>query len=84
MRLWTPSAPPPMVLGIGCGLASASRTSSSSEKVPTLGEWSRVFEYRSLQLKKLDNVEVYRESKMTVDDILELGVPHVVLATGAS
>jgi dimethylamine/trimethylamine dehydrogenase len=32
----------------------------------------------------MDNVEVYRESKMTVDDILEMGLPHVVFATGSS
>ncbi|MCP4625824.1 MAG: FAD-dependent oxidoreductase, partial [bacterium] len=50
---------------------------------PTLSEWNRVYEYRFLQLKKLDNVEVYRESRMTVDDILETGFPHVVFATGA-
>jgi dimethylamine/trimethylamine dehydrogenase len=52
--------------------------------LPTLSEWNRVYEYRSIQLEKLDNVEVYRESKMTVDDILEMGLSHVVFATGAS
>jgi dimethylamine/trimethylamine dehydrogenase len=26
---------------------------------------------------------VYRESEMTVDDTLEMGLPHVVIATGA-
>jgi dimethylamine/trimethylamine dehydrogenase len=52
--------------------------------LPTLSEWMRVVEYRSIQLEKLDNVELYRESRMTVDDILETGLPHVVFATGAS
>ncbi|HBN45372.1 MAG TPA: NADH:flavin oxidoreductase [Candidatus Marinimicrobia bacterium] len=52
--------------------------------LPTLREWNRVYEYRFLQLEKLDNVEVYRESKMTVDDTLEIGLHHVVFATGAS
>ena len=57
---------------------------SKESKLPTLSEWNRVYEYRFIQLEKLDNVEVYRESKTTVDDILEMGLPHVVFATGAS
>jgi len=57
---------------------------SKESKLPTLSEWNRVYEYRFVQLDKLDNVEVYRENKMTVDDILELKLPHVVFATGAS
>jgi len=51
--------------------------------LPTLSEWNRICEYRFMQLKKLKNVEIYRESNMTVDDILETGFPHVVFATGA-
>ncbi|GAG92256.1 unnamed protein product, partial [marine sediment metagenome] len=57
---------------------------SKESKLPTLSEWNRVYECRFIQLEKLDNVEVYRESKTTVDDILEMGSPHVVIATGAS
>jgi dimethylamine/trimethylamine dehydrogenase len=57
---------------------------SKESKLPTLSEWNRVYEYRSIQIEKLDNVEVYRESKMTVDDILEMGLSHVVFATGAT
>ncbi|MFX0199771.1 MAG: FAD-dependent oxidoreductase, partial [Candidatus Hodarchaeota archaeon] len=52
--------------------------------LPTLSEWNRIYECRFVQLEKLDNVKVYRESKLTGDDILELGLPHVVFATGAS
>jgi dimethylamine/trimethylamine dehydrogenase len=57
---------------------------SKESKLPTLSEWNRIYEYRFIQLEKLDNVEVYRESKMTVDDILKFKFPHVVFATGAS
>ncbi len=57
---------------------------SKESMLPTLNEWNRVYEYRFNQLQKLDNVEVYRESEMTVDNILEMGVPHVVFATGSS
>jgi dimethylamine/trimethylamine dehydrogenase len=56
---------------------------SKESKLPTLSEWNRVYEYRFVQLEKLDNVEEYRESEMTVDDILEFRFPHVVFATGA-
>jgi dimethylamine/trimethylamine dehydrogenase len=53
-------------------------------RLPTLSEWNRVCEYRELQLRKLKNVEVYRESRMTVGDILDTRAAHVVFATGAS
>jgi dimethylamine/trimethylamine dehydrogenase len=69
-------------------LAEATRElggrASKESKLPTLSEWNRIYEYRFIQLEKLDNVEVYRESEMTVDDILEFRFPHVVFATGAS
>jgi dimethylamine/trimethylamine dehydrogenase len=57
---------------------------SRESKLPTLSEWNRVYEYRSIQIDKLDNVDVYRESDTSVDDILEIGAPHVVFATGSS
>ncbi len=51
--------------------------------LPGLGEWIRVRDYRSQQIDAMDNVEVYRESELGVDDVLELGVDHVAVATGA-
>jgi dimethylamine/trimethylamine dehydrogenase len=57
---------------------------AKESRLPALSEWNRVYEYRFIQLERLDNVEVYRESKMTADDILEMGLSHVVFATGAS
>ena len=53
-------------------------------KLPGLSAWIRVIDYRLQQLDRLDNVEVYRESPMSTDDILEYGFDHVVIATGAS
>ena len=47
---------------------------SKESMLPSLGEWNRVYEYRLIQLQKLDNVEIYRESEMTVDNILEMGL----------
>ncbi len=52
-------------------------------KLPGLAEWARVRDYRIQQLGKLSNVEIYRASKLSADDIREFGFPHVVLATGA-
>jgi dimethylamine/trimethylamine dehydrogenase len=57
---------------------------SKESRLPTLSEWNRVYEYRTVQLEKLNNVEVYRESEVSVEDILEMASPHVVIATGAT
>ena len=48
-----------------------------------LSEWARVRDWRVGQIDKLDNVDVFPESKMTADDVLSLGVEHVLIATGA-
>jgi len=52
-------------------------------KLPGLGEWARVRDYRVQQLEHLDNVEVFRESPLSVDDVLDVGADHVVTATGS-
>ena len=51
--------------------------------LPGLREWLRVRDWRVGQLRKLLNVEIYRESDVTPETVLELGPSHVVLATGA-
>jgi dimethylamine/trimethylamine dehydrogenase len=56
---------------------------AKESKLPTLSEWNRVAEYRSIQLEKLSNVETYPGSNLTIEDILEFKFPHVVLATGS-
>ncbi len=52
--------------------------------LPGLGEWIRVRDYRVLQIGKLDNVEVFRESDMGADDALAVGADHIAVATGSS
>ncbi len=52
-------------------------------RLPGLGEWIRVRDYRLTQLNKLPNVELYPESDLTAEQILEFGYDHVALATGA-
>jgi dimethylamine/trimethylamine dehydrogenase len=53
-------------------------------KLPRLAAWARVRDHRLQQLNKLANVEIYLESAMTIDQVLEFGANHVVLATGSS
>jgi dimethylamine/trimethylamine dehydrogenase len=52
-------------------------------KLPSLSEWGRVRDYRTYQLGKLANVEIYRGSRLNPAHILEMGASRVVLATGA-
>jgi dimethylamine/trimethylamine dehydrogenase len=51
--------------------------------LPGLAAWHRVVDYREQQLGNLPTVQVYRESEMTRDDVLEYGFRHVAVATGA-
>ena len=51
--------------------------------LPGLAEWARVRDYRVAALESMSNVEIFRESKLGVDDVLEVAADHVVIATGA-
>jgi dimethylamine/trimethylamine dehydrogenase len=52
-------------------------------RLPGLGQWHRVVDYRIGQLRKLPNVSLYPESEMSAADVREFGADHVVVATGA-
>jgi dimethylamine/trimethylamine dehydrogenase len=52
-------------------------------KLPGLAEWGRVRDWRLHQISKLSNVEIFRDSRMTADDVVELGIAKVVVATGS-
>ncbi|MEQ9487604.1 MAG: FAD-dependent oxidoreductase [Alphaproteobacteria bacterium] len=52
-------------------------------KLPGLAEWIRVRDYRVQQIEKMTNVEEFRESELTVDDVLAVGADHVAVATGS-
>jgi dimethylamine/trimethylamine dehydrogenase len=51
--------------------------------LPGLSAWGRVADFRTGQLAPMTNVEIYRESQLTPDDVLALGAQHVAIATGA-
>jgi dimethylamine/trimethylamine dehydrogenase len=52
-------------------------------RLPGLGEWSRVRDWRLTQIGKQPNVAVYRDSVLTTQDVLAFSAEHVVIATGA-
>ena len=52
-------------------------------KLPGLAEWGRVRDWRLHQISKLSNVEIFRDSRMAADDVMELGIANVVVATGS-
>jgi dimethylamine/trimethylamine dehydrogenase len=52
-------------------------------RLPGLGEWGRVLNWRAVQLSKLDNVEVLTGVRLSAQDAREYGAEIVVVATGA-
>jgi dimethylamine/trimethylamine dehydrogenase len=52
-------------------------------KLPGLGEWGRLANWRTIQLSKLRNVEVLTGVRLTAQDVREYGAELVVVATGA-
>jgi dimethylamine/trimethylamine dehydrogenase len=52
-------------------------------RLPGLSEWMRVRDWRVHQISKLANIEVFRESPMLADDVIDTGIAHVVVAAGS-
>lgn len=52
--------------------------------LPGLSAWGRVADYRQYQLSKRPNVEIYLDSLLTAESILEFGFEHIVIATGST
>ena len=52
-------------------------------RLPGLAAWVRVLDYREQALSELKNVEIFRQSPMSAQDIAEFGFEHVAVATGA-
>ncbi len=53
-------------------------------RMPGLSEWRRVVDWRLDQIRRLSNVSLYPASEVSVDDVLEFGAPHVIVATGCT
>jgi dimethylamine/trimethylamine dehydrogenase len=52
-------------------------------RMPGLGAWARVRDYRTYLISQMANVEVYQSSSVTAAQILEFDAAHVAIATGA-
>ena len=52
-------------------------------RLPGLAAWIRVLDYREQALSELKNVEIFRQSPMSAQEIAEFGFEHVAVATGA-
>ena len=73
--------------GYQVSLAEASRELGGrvtrESRLPGLAEWARVRDWRTGQLDKMPNVEVFMDSALTADNVRDFAFGHVVLATGA-
>lgn len=52
-------------------------------RLPTLGDWGRVLDWRQVQLDQLPEVEVITGRRLSAAEVLEYGADVVVLATGS-
>ena len=73
--------------GYSVALAEASRVLGGrvvrEAALPGMREYIRVRDYREGQIAKMRSVEVFRESRLTAEDVLAFGAAHVCIATGA-
>ena len=56
---------------------------NSESRLPGLSEWARVRDWRLGQIAKSSNIEVYPDNRLDASSVLELGMQHVIIATGA-
>lgn len=74
--------------GMEVALVEGSRTLGGrvalESRLPGLSSWSRVLDYRLDALSRLSTVEIYRESRLEMQDVLDFAAPHVFIATGSS
>ncbi len=73
--------------GVDVTLAEATRDLGGrvfrEARLPGLAAWIRVRDWREGRLATMTNVEIFRESRLAADEVLEFGAAHVVLATGS-
>ncbi|WP_138934458.1 FAD-dependent oxidoreductase [Roseovarius arcticus] len=53
-------------------------------KLPGLATWGRVRDYRQHQISQMPNVEVYYDSRLSAQDVLDFGFENVAIATGST
>ena len=55
----------------------------SESRLKGLNAWRRVADYRIRYLQQSANVDLFLDSRLTAENVLELGVKNVFLATGS-
>ncbi len=56
---------------------------SIESKLPGLATWARVRDYRTNLIQTMGNVDIYRGSALSAQDVIDFGCDHAVIATGA-
>ena len=56
---------------------------SKESTLPGLTTWARVRDYRTGLIQTMGNVDVYRGSELSAQDVIEFGCDHAVIATGS-
>ncbi|MFT5505223.1 MAG: dimethylamine/trimethylamine dehydrogenase, partial [Gammaproteobacteria bacterium] len=51
--------------------------------LPGMSSYARVKDYREYMINQSDKIDVYLNNPLTAEDILDLEIPHVFLATGS-
>jgi dimethylamine/trimethylamine dehydrogenase len=73
--------------GYGVTLAEARRELGGrivgEARLPGLAAWIRVRDYRRGQLDRLSNVQIFLDNRLGAEDVLDLGISRVVIATGS-
>jgi dimethylamine/trimethylamine dehydrogenase len=64
--------------------AEAGGRATLESSLPGLNAWARVRDYRLQLINRHANAEMFLESRLTVDDIVEFNADEVVIATGAA
>jgi dimethylamine/trimethylamine dehydrogenase len=55
----------------------------NESSLPGMSSYLRVRDYRESLLRRKENVDIYLDNKLAAQDILDLEIPHVILATGS-
>ena len=52
--------------------------------LPGMSSYARVRDYRENQIKQKPNIEIYLGNQLAAQDVVDLEIPHVLVATGSS
>ena len=56
---------------------------TTESKLPGLATWARVRDYRTNLMQTMGNVDIYRGSPLSAQDVVDFGCDHAIIATGS-